>query len=256
LKLIQLVSIIACVASSGFCEPDEPPPGTIASKPVEPAVTAQQLLDNALAQLPGKPIVISGDIIVRKRRGVVVRKRKFEISVNWGASPVVARYAIRDESGKDLEQLIITRKSGSAPEFKYAKGSPLKPADTPDLLETVQGSDMTWLDLTLSFLWWKNGTIKGSDEIRGFKCYMVDIPAPKDSSGQYARVRLWIGKKINVMLQAEGYDSTNKLLRRLWVRSCKKIDNTWMVKDMEVQRFPVIHRTKLHINEVSSDTQL
>ncbi|MCK5850775.1 MAG: outer membrane lipoprotein-sorting protein [Kiritimatiellae bacterium] len=256
MKLIQLISIIACVASSGFCEPDEPPPDMAVSRTVEQAVTAQQLLDNALAQLPRKPILISGDIIVRKRRGVVVRKRKFDISVNWGADPVIAHYTIRDESGKDLEQLMITRKSGSAPEFRYAKGDPLKPADTPDMLETVQGSDMTWLDLTLSFLWWKGGVIKGSDEIRGFKCYMVDIPAPKDFLGQYSHVRLWIGKKINVMLQAEGYDSKGKLLRRLWVRSCKKTDNTWMVKDMEVQRFPVIHRTKLHINEVSSDTQL
>ena len=223
---------------------------------IPPPASADQLLSNALAHFPQKPLTINGDVIVRRKRGIPVLKRKFEIDVHWGADPIVARYTIRSETGADLEQLTVTRKSGKDPELKYAAGTPLASVDVPNMLTPIQASDMCWLDLTLSFLWWKGGAIKGTEKIRGFECYIVDIPAPKGTTDQYSRVRLWIEKKINVMLQAEGYDAKDKLLRRLWVRSCKKIDDTWMIKDLEVQRFPVHHRTKLHISEVRVNTKL
>ena len=212
--------------------------------------SARQLLENAVAGLPDKPLEISGEITVRRMRGVVVRKCGFQMNVNWGADPMSARYTILDESGRTLEQLTVERGSKSPPVFKYARGDPLEPDKMPDLLKPVQGSDMSWLDLTLSFLWWDNGKVTGAEDFRGFDCYVVNLPAPAKHSEHYSRVKLWIEKEINVMLKAEGFGPDGKLLRRLWVRSCKKINDTWMVKDLEVQRFPVVHRTKLHIDEV------
>ncbi|MFC1462165.1 outer membrane lipoprotein-sorting protein [Verrucomicrobiota bacterium] len=262
MKPILLIAILAFAASSALSEPEEPPlPGLEGGLPqpraeIQEVASANQLMANALSHFPKKPLTISGDVIVRRKRGIPVLKRKFEIAVHWGADPIVARYTIREESGADLEQLTVTRKSGQSPEFKYSAGSPLAAADVPDMLTPIQASDMCWLDLTLSFLWWKGGSIKGSEKIRGFDCHIIDIPAPKGKTDQYSRVRLWIEKKINVMLQAEGYDAKDKLLRRLWVRSCKKIDDTWMIKDLEVQRYPVRHRTKLHITEVRVNTKL
>ena len=262
MKSILLIVILALSASSALSEPEEPPlAGLEDLAPRSRAETrdflsADELMANALSHFPSKPLTISGHLLVRRKRGIPVLKRDFEIAVHWGADPIVARYTIREESGADLEQLTVTRKSGQTPEFKYAAGTLLAPTNVPDMLTSIQASDMCWLDLTLSFLWWKGGAIKGSEKVRGFDCYIVDIPAPEGRTNQYSRVRLWIEKKINVMLQAEGYDAKDKLLRRLWVRSCKKIDDTWMIKDLEVQRYPVRHRTKLHISEVRVNTKL
>jgi len=71
---------------------------------------------------------------------------------------------------------------------------------------------------------------------------------------EYAVARLWIGKQQHLLLQAEGVDANGKVVRRLWVKSCKKIDEKWIVKEMEIQSYPVVHRTKLHILEVIEAT--
>jgi hypothetical protein len=63
-------------------------------------------------------------------------------------------------------------------------------------------------------------------------------------------VRLWIEEKIRVLLQAEGYDAQGEAVRRLWVQSCKKINDRWMIKDMEIQQYPEIHRTRLTVRDV------
>lgn len=261
MKYILLLAIIVCFASPAFPEPEPLLPGLETDVPesgaeIAPPASADELMSRALARFPQKPLTIVGDLIVRRPRGIPVLQRAFEIDVHWGANPVIAQYTIRAESGADLERLTVTRRPDKPPELAYAAGTPLSPAATPDMLTPVQESDMCWLDLTLSFLWWKGGSIKGSEKVRGFDCWIVDIPAPQHEKDQYSRVRLWIEKKINVMLQAEGYGAKDELLRRLWIRSCKKIDDTWMIKDLEVQRFPVRHRTKLHITEVRVNTKL
>jgi len=53
-----------------------------------------------------------------------------------------------------------------------------------------------------------------------------------------------------MLLQAEGLDAKGKTIRRLWVRSCKKIDKQWMIKTMEIQKYPAFHRTKLRVKTV------
>jgi len=49
------------------------------------------------------------------------------------------------------------------------------------------------------------------------------------------------------VLQAEGYDVRGELVRRLFMKSFKKIEDRWMVKDMDIQCFPSEHRTNLRV---------
>ena len=247
LKLILPIAVVLCSAIPAYAQP----------------LSAQQLLDDVVAQLPREPLLIRGDLTVRKRRGIDTRKLKFEMSVNWGSSPAVARYTILDPSGTELEQLTVSRSEGREPLLEYAAGSPLTAFDTPDLFQHIQGTDVSWADLTLSFLWWRGGSIVRTDEVRGRECYVIEVPAPQRvtpnsarDSAKYSRALLWIDKKLHMLLRAEAYDSRNKLMRRLWVKSLKKIGDRWMIKDMEIQGFPPIHRTKLSIKEVSVNTQL
>ncbi len=249
--------------------------------------TAEQLLRDVVARLPVDPIHVSGQLLVRKRRGVPVSSLGFDLKAYWGESPARASYHIRDAFGGSLEKLTITH-DGSA-SYGYEVGDPLHEAELPDLSGTIQNTDLSWIDLTLAYLWWPNGKIVGEESIRTFDCYILDIPAPRGSDPSsvtshqaeglavprrpserprsiqprgttnlgappYARVRLWISKKARMMLQAEGYDADDKLLRKLWVRSCKKIDDQWMIKDMEIQSYPVVHRTKLRVTEVETIT--
>ena len=130
---------------------------------------------------------------------------------------------------------------------------------TPDLFDSIQGSDVCWVDLALSFLWWDGAQVVGSERVLNRDCHVVDIPAPADlavravpAGGRCAWVRVWIDKEMKMLFQAEGLDASRVPLRRLWVRSFKRFDQRWMIKDMEVQQFSGDHRTKLQIHDIAA----
>lgn len=219
-----------------------------------PVPRAEDLLADVLTQLPAEPTQISGKLTVRRRRGVVVSEYGFEMDMRLGARIPKATYAILDSFGSPLESLTIQHGPNHSNTLDYTRGIDRTPAPLSDLSQGIQNSDITWMDLTFSFLWWPGGTVIGEESIKGFDCYIVDVDAPKSSAEPYSRVRLWIAKKMHMMLQAEGY-SGDRLVRRLWIRSCKKVDGRWLIKDMEIQQYPALHRTKLRVLEVETDTQ-
>jgi hypothetical protein len=218
------------------------------------------LLAQVISQLPKEPLRLTGELIARKRHGVVLRRLEFEMFLNWGAVPSKARYVLRDAFGVELEQLTVLRDGGSA-EFEYATGSPLTNAPTPDLFQSVQQTDVSWMDLALSFLWWKGAKVTGVEKVLDRPCYVVDVPAPvmagsaPGADSRYASVRVWIDQEMRMLFQAEGRDAKGQAIRRLWVRSFKKFGDRWMIKDMEVQQEPGDHRTKLQMHDVQTEAR-
>lgn len=214
------------------------------------------LLQAVRSQLPSEPLRIDGDIIVRRRRGVVERQFHFEMQLAWGRDPATATYTLRDGLGGDLEQLMISRATQSdSVSYAYAKGYPLRPAPMAGLFAPLQQSDLSWSDLSLSFLWWRGGRVTGVEEVLGYSCYVMEVPAPADlpasAGASYAGVRLWIDRKMCMMLQAEGLDKNGAPVRKLWIRSLKKINGRWMIRDLEVEETGSSHRTKVVIQEVN-----
>lgn len=208
-------------------------------------------MEEVVAGLPSEPLVISGSLTVRKKRGVVIGDYLFEMLSGWGETPPWARYLIMDMEGRTLEQLKAIHRPDGGTDVEYTGGEAQKPVRLNDLTRIIENTDISWMDLTLSFLWWRGGSITGEEELKGFDCLIVDIPRPAGVGGEYALVRLWIEKKIKVLLQAEGYDANGRIVRRLWIKSCKKIDGRWMIKDMEIQGNPAEHRTKLRVDNVT-----
>lgn len=214
-------------------------------------VNADVLLRDVISRLPQEPLDIEGSLLVRRRRGVEVGQLRFHMFLHWGAQPSVATYTIRDNFGRDLERMTVTRASGASPHFRYARGNPPVEAALPGLTDPIQDSDLTWMDLTLSFLWWKGGCVRGEEVLRGRPCYIVDVPAPDEESAGYSSVRLWIDRDVRMLLQAEARGADGRPMRRLWVKSMKRVNERWMIKDMEVQSVPAVHRTKLTVEEVT-----
>jgi len=253
LKFLLSAAIAFWIASCAFAEPGDE---------ATPAPTAQQLVDDMLARLPREPLTVTGDIILRKRHGVVIRELKFRMILNWGARPATARYVIMDAFGAKLEEMLVSREDGQPPQFNYSAADSSKNSRSPDLSVAIQDTDLSWLDLTLSFLWWKAETIVGKEEIRGRPCYIVEVrpsfssqrdakatPADAAQVARYAKAHLWIDEQLHMLLQAQGFDSEGKIVRSLWIKSFKKIDDRWMIKDMEIQSSES-HRTKLLIHDV------
>jgi hypothetical protein len=253
LKFLLSAVIAFWIASCVFAESSDKP---------MPAPSAQQLVDDMLARLPAEPLTITGDIILRKRHGVVLRELKFQMILNWGDRPATARYVIMDAFGAKLEELLVSRENGQLPQFNYSAADSSRNSQSPDLSVAIQDTDISWLDLTLSFLWWKAESIVGKEEIRGRPCYIVEVRPPLSSNrnakapsadaaqvGQYAKAHLWLDEKLHMLLQAQGFDSEGKIVRSLWIKSFKRINDRWMIKDMEIQSSE-LHRTKLLIHDM------
>jgi len=279
-RLVLPVAVILCSVTPvstrpARAEPSHPPhnpPGTessvVASATTEESAdesadgqsdpSAGSLLQEVVARLPREPLTIAGDLKVRERKGLVVQELSFGMRLDWGSVPSTARYTIRDHFGTELEQLTVIR-DGASLRVEYAAGSPPAAAAAPDLYASIQGTDLSWIDLTLSFLWWPDGLIVGQEQVKGRPCYVVEVRAPDAAAAErsaqtarrYAGARLWIDQDLRMLLQAEGYDADGVAVRRLWVKSFKKIDDRWMIKDMEIQSYPAAHRTKLRVDEVS-----
>ena len=101
---------------------------------------------------------------------------------------------------------------------------------------------------------WRGGETVGRDTFKGQPCLLVDLPAPADagtdSSGRYARVRIWVHESLRLIVQAEAYDEEGGLVRRLEIKGLRKVDDRWMIKDMEVESFPPAHKTRFRVREV------
>lgn len=210
---------------------------------------AQALLDEVIQSLPDRPLQINATLQAKSAEGRTDRKLQLEMLLDWQADPPRARYTIRDHFGKTLKFLSLTWPAGQEPEYHFMQGEPLTGAPTPPLGERIEDTDITWLDLSLSFLRWPGGRTKGREEVRGRECCVVDIDAPKGTPG-YSGVRLWIEPKIHILLRAESYDANVQLMRRLDVKSFKKINDRWFVGEIELQSLPSKHRTYLRVQSV------
>ncbi|MDA1043645.1 MAG: outer membrane lipoprotein-sorting protein [Verrucomicrobia bacterium] len=250
MKPIILVATLIVASIPSLADPDADEPD------------GARILQFVIAGLPRERLEIAGDLMVRKRRGVPVHLLQFDMSLNWGASPAEAQYTIRDGFGAPMERFTVTRSLGEAERHRFETGDPLTETNFPGLFEAVQNTDFTWTDLTFSFLWWDGARLVGSEDVKGRDCYMVEVLAPAMDAlaKSFApgailpcdHMRLWIDKESHVLMMAEARDRTNAPIRRMWVRSFKKINDKWMIKDMEIQAFPPEQRTKMTIREVKT----
>lgn len=210
---------------------------------------ADELLRGCIGALPDIPLLVTGDMQARSPEGDVEKKIGVEMLLDWQAAPPTARYTTRDAFGHGMEHLSITWVPDQPVEYRFFTGEPLQAAPMPNLSDPIEGTDISWQDLSLSFLWWPNGETIGAEEIRGRPCYVVDLATDG------LTMRLWIDPKIPVMLRAETWErkSAEKdlvLARRMDVKGFKKINDRWVVQNVEIQSYPSRHKTVLRVRDV------
>lgn len=201
--------------------------------------SAQGLLNDVIARLPDVPLLIEADLLVR-HGGTGEQDEQIGVSMelDWWADPPTAQYTLRDRFAAPLAHLSITWEGEGRTSYRYFEGDPLAPAPLPELQAPILGTDLSWVDLSLSFLWWRSGAILGAESVRSRDCLVVDLPAPPDAPLELGGVRLWIDPKIGMLLQAESFDLRGERIRRMEVKSFKKINDRWVIKDITFRRYP------------------
>ena len=118
--------------------------------------------------------------------------------------------------------------------------------------EPVRGTDITYEDLSLRFIYWKNAKFEGEQRVRTITCSIV-LVQPSAHNSEYGSVRLWIAKDRGALIKAEGYNLQGKTIKRFEVISGQQIEGKTIFKQIRIERLDplsgkVISRTYLELN--------
>ena len=124
----------------------------------------------------------------------------------------------------------------------------------PKLQEPVRGTDITFEDLSLRFIYWKNARLNGEQRVRAITCSIVDVQPPSRNS-EYSTVRLWIAKDRGALIKAEGFDWQGKLVKRFEIISGQRVEEKTIFKQIRIERISadtgkVVSRTYLELDPV------
>ena len=129
--------------------------------------------------------------------------------------------------------LLDTRNSNFAL-YEGVGGAELKPVDSSKFDSKIRGTDATYDDLSMRFLYWPNAKIVGNDKVKQRECWMVRVRNP-DGRGAYSTVDVWIDKESGGMLKMIGYNAQGRPIRRFEVLSGKKFGDIWMIDEMRIE---------------------
>ena len=120
------------------------------------------------------------------------------------------------------------------------------------LQEPVRGTDITYEDLSLRFIYWKNAKLNGEQRVRAITCSIVDVQPPSRNS-EYSTVRLWIAKDRGALIKAEGFDWQGKLVKRFEIISGQRVEDKTIFKQIRIERISadtgkVVSRTYLELD--------
>ena len=122
------------------------------------------------------------------------------------------------------------------------------------LQEPVRGTDITYEDLSLRFIYWKNAKLNGEQRVRAITCSIVDVQPPSRNTA-YSTVRLWIAKDRGALIKAEGFDWQGKLAKRFEIISGQRVEEKTIFKQIRIERInastgKVVSRTYLELDPV------
>jgi len=120
------------------------------------------------------------------------------------------------------------------------------------LQEPVRGTDITYEDLSLRFIYWKNAKLNGEQRVRAITCSIVDVQPPSRNTA-YSTVRLWIAKDRGALIKAEGFDWQGKLAKRFEIISGQRVEEKTIFKQIRIERInastgKVVSRTYLELD--------
>jgi hypothetical protein len=176
--------------------------------------TPAELVASCRTMVPAD-VELDGRIILRNRKGFTQAEYGYTLTRKGGETDLV----VRDGAG----EAVAFEKDGR-----------------------ILGTDVTWSDITLDYLWWDDFSFdaeREAESVHGQKCAVIVM-----KKGDRA-VRVWVDRKTGALMQAEEFAS-GRPVRRLWGTRIKKFGDRWMANVMEVETLGSGHRTKITVEEL------
>lgn len=184
-----------------------------------------------------------------------IRKARLKIPFSLSARGETIVFQYKENDAWKRFDVRIREKNAQLLTVNGGKASVMAPAS---YTKTIAGTDVCYEDLSLRFLYWKGGKIladSSNSRIKGRDCYVVEVPNPNPSVGQFAWVRMWVDKENGTSWQIDGYGRDGKLKKRFTITSVQKLkDGTWFFKQMKLEiRNPQNPERTISLNYLDMD---
>jgi hypothetical protein len=187
----------------------------------EPTPSAQEILASVRMRQAQQQIDLQGQL---RENDVVVPFRLVQ------HGPTV-RYIFSNPD--EALQLQLGEKNSPLEEISWNGSEKVSPAQFD---RRIRGTNLTYEDLALKFLYWPDASVVGEENIRTRNCWKLQLrPTSRDS--QYGSVLLWVDKNSGALMRMEGYNPAGQMIRRFEIISAQKIDNRWFLKQMRIEEF-------------------
>ena len=247
-------AFFCCFASLSAFAADEKGPATQQAAEAE-NLTASDILTACTKVIPTDRLLLKGTLTVRKQRGIVLAEHPYKLMLDWGAQTPSAECLLLDAQGTSVvERAVMTRPVGKPATIRLYSGPEQKPEEAPTYSGRICGTDMTWMDLALDFLWWKD--VRFDDTPRG-ECRLgrdcdILVAVPPGPIPGCSAVRIWIDRQWRCVMQVEQLDPQGNPVRTMWVQRVKKVEDRWMIPEMEIETLNSGHRTRLFVDDVAA----
>lgn len=199
-KPLALLTLILSLSATQAAEPD-----------------ANAVLEGARINPAGQHMILDAQL----RKGSA--KTPFTLTVDGQV-----RYTFTNPD----QELILTLED-DGPKLSERVGDKTVPVKVARFDERLRNSGLTYEDISLRFLYWKNPKLIGDEQLVTGPAWIIEVQAPRGQS-QYGVARLWIGKDNGALLKMEGYDPKGRQMRSFEVIQVQKLDGQWMLKQMRV----------------------
>lgn len=229
-----LLSLLLLSSAMGQEETGETPP------PGPPPSFAGKSIDQLTAEDVLKLVRYSYTLYNRDFTGLLrtgfAKKTPFLMSLK----PESIRFIFDDPA----QVIFLDTRNNTFSLFEGVGGSEMQKVDPSKYGQEVRGTDVTYEDLSMRFLYWPDAKIVKVDRLKGRHCWHVRVRNP-DGLGDYATVDVWIDRASGGMIKMLGNNPAGRAIRRFEVLSGKKFGDIWMVDEMRIETIhPTTGQTK------------
>jgi len=117
-------------------------------------------------------------------------------------------------------------------------GGETRPFPSQKIGRAIGGTDVSYEDLALKFLYWKNPRIVGRQKLNGQDCWRLHVVNP-DKSGRYREISVWVTQKQRALMRVVGYGPRPDAapLKQFEITDVMKVGDFFTVKTMKVTSF-------------------
>ncbi|NNE91212.1 MAG: outer membrane lipoprotein-sorting protein [Verrucomicrobiales bacterium] len=138
--------------------------------------------------------------------------------------------------------------------YEGTGGAKLEPVADNKYGQKIRGTDVTYDDLSMRFLYWPDARIVDEQRVKNRDCWVVRVRNP-DGKGIYSTVDCWVDKGSGGMLKMNGYNAKGRTIRRFEVLHGKKMGDIWMVDEMRIETISPtsqkrLSHTRLQITDI------